>query len=152
MKKLILALSTLLTLAATAPAWSDEFIVRQSHHPVGATLDRLQAAIAANPALFVAARVNHAAAAEKAGLKLAPIEVLIFGNPKLGTPLMHSNPRIGLDLPLRVVAWQDAQGRRWIGYTDPRKLVARYGIHDRAEVVNKIAGALEQLTRRAAAP
>ena len=152
MKKFTLSLFSLLSLVALGAARADDMIVRQSSHPVGITLDRLQAAIAKNPAIFVAARVNHAAAAEKVGMKLAPIEVLIFGNPALGTPLMQSNARAGIDLPLKVVAWQDKDGRHWIGYTDPRKLAVRYGIRDRAEVVSKIAGALEQLTRKAAAP
>jgi len=151
MKKMSLTLFSLMALVATPFAQADDLIVRQSHHAVGATLDRLQQSLAKNPAIFVAARVNHTAAAEKVGMKLPPIEVLIFGNPKLGTPLMQSNARIGVDLPLKVVAWQDKRGRTWIGYTDPRKLAARYGIRDRAEVINKIYGALDKLTAKAAA-
>ncbi len=152
MKKNPRFLLALLGFAAVNPAHADDMIVHPSRHPVGVTIDRLQTAVGQNPALFVAARVNHAAAAEKAGLKLPPTEVLIFGNPKLGTLLMQSNARIGLDLPLKVVAWQDAQGRTWIGYTDPRQLAGRYGIRDRDEVISKIAGALDKLTRAAAAP
>jgi uncharacterized protein (DUF302 family) len=152
MKKTAIALLSLVGLAAANPASADDLIVRQSRHPVGVTLDRLQAAIGQNPAIVVVARINHAAAAEKIGLTLPPIEVLIFGNPALGTPLMQSNPRIGLDLPLKAVAWQDKEGRTWIGYTDPRRLAARYGIRDRAEVVSKIAGVLDKLATAAAAP
>jgi len=151
MKKMCLALFGLMALAATPFAQADDLVVRQSHHPVGTTLDRLQKALAKNPVIFVAARVNHAAAAQKVGMHLPPIEVVIFGNPKLGTPLMHSNPRIGVDLPLKVVAWQDKNGRTWIGYTDPRKLADRYGIRDRTEVINKISGALSKMTAAAAA-
>lgn len=152
MKRIFQTALALLGLTVTATTHADDMIVRQSRHPVGVTIDRLQKVVRQNPALFVVARVNHAAAAEKVGMKLAPVEVLIFGNPKLGTPLMQSSARIGLDLPLKVVAWQDAQGRTWIGYTDPRQLAGRYGIRDRDEVVSKIAGALDQLTRAAAAP
>jgi uncharacterized protein (DUF302 family) len=77
---------------------------------------------------------------------------LIFGNPKLGTPLMQSNVRVGLDLPLKVLAWEDDKGQVWVGYTKPDALAARYDINDQDEVVKKITGALDGLTNQAIHP
>jgi uncharacterized protein (DUF302 family) len=86
------------------------------------------------------------------GMSLKPAEVLIFGNPKLGTPLMQSNVRVGLDLPLKVLAWEDDKGQVWVGYTQPDALAARYDIKDQGEVVKKITGALDGLTNQAIHP
>lgn len=102
--------------------------------------------------IALVARVDHAAAAAKADMKLRPTQALIFSNPKLGTPLMQSNPRIGLDLPLKVLAWEDAAGKVWVGYTRPSDLAARHAIADRAAVVQKMGEILDQLTTRATQP
>ena len=126
-------------------------LTRKSSHSVAVTLDRLEAA-AREKGIGIVARVDHAAAAAKAGMTLKPTQLLIFGNPKLGTPLMQSNPQIGLDLPLRVLAWEDAAGVVWVGYTAPADLVARYRIGDRAEVVQKMTGVLDALTTQATQP
>jgi uncharacterized protein (DUF302 family) len=100
----------------------------------------------------VVARVNHAAAAQKVDLSLRPTELLIFGNPKLGTPLMQSNQKIGLDLPLRALAWEDAAGKVWLGYEAPQGLAQRHAIGDRGEVVKKMAAVLEDLSDQAVRP
>lgn len=131
-----------------AHAAGAEMIVKKSAHNVATTLDRLEAALK-EKGITVVARVNHGAAAAKADMKLRPTEVLIFGNPKLGTPLMQSNQGIGLDLPLKVVAWQDDKGQSWIGYTPPAELAARHNVRDRAEVVAKMTEVLDALTGRA---
>lgn len=129
----------------------DSMVIKRSPHSVAATLDRLEAALK-EKGIQVAARWDHAGSAKKVDMALPPMEVLIFGNPRLGTPLMQSNPHAGVDLPLKVLAWQDDQGRVWIGYTRPDALAARYGIRDRADVVQKISGALDGLTSKAIAP
>lgn len=126
-------------------------LTKKSSHSVTVTLDRLEAA-ARDKGIAIVARVDHASAAAKAGMDLRPTQVLIFGNPKLGTPLMQSNPQIGLDLPLKALAWQDAAGVVWLGYTAPADLVARYQIGDRAEVVQKMTGVLDALTTQATEP
>ena len=123
----------------------DHLIVRQSAHDVAATLDRLETALT-EAGITVFARIDHAAGAAAIDEALAPTELLIFGNPRLGTPLMQSEPAIGLDLPLKALAWQDADGQVWLAYTDPAALAARYGIADRAEVFERMAGALARLT------
>ncbi len=126
-------------------------IKKKSSHSVVVTMDRLEAALKEKE-IGVVARVDHAAAAKKADMALKPIQVLIFGNPKLGTPLMQSNPRSGLDLPLKVLAWEDAAGVVRGGYTAPAGLGARYQIGDRAEVVQKMTGVLDALTTQATRP
>jgi uncharacterized protein (DUF302 family) len=78
--------------------------------------------------LSVAARVDHAGDAVKAGLQMPPTELLIFGNPKAGTPLMIASPTVGIDLPLKALAWQDLDGRVWLSYNSPRYLQERHEI------------------------
>ena len=96
--------------------------------------------------LTIFARVKHQAGAKKVGLDLRPTELLIFGNPKMGTPLMQANPAIGLDLPLRAVAWEDKDGTAYLAYTDPAALKARYGITGRDALFAKMTGALKKFT------
>lgn len=126
-------------------------ITKPSAHPVGVTLDRMEAALKKKD-IAIVARVDHTKGAKKVGMSLKPTQLLIFGNPKLGTPLMQSNPQIGNDLPLKVLAWEDAAGKVWVGYTEPADLVARYQISDRAEVAKAMAGVLDQLTTQATKP
>jgi uncharacterized protein (DUF302 family) len=136
----------------SSPAFAEShMITKKSSHNVKVTLDRLEAALK-EKGITVAARWDHAAAAKSVDMKLRPMEVIIFGNPKLGTPLMQSNPQAGIDLPLKVLAWEDDHGQTWLGYTRPDDLASRYGITDRAEVVGKINAALDGLTSKAAAP
>ncbi|HEX3992725.1 MAG TPA: DUF302 domain-containing protein [Acetobacteraceae bacterium] len=98
-----------------------------SARPVAELLNRLEAALAAKR-ITVFARIDHAAGAASVGMKLRPTSVLIFGNPQAGTPLMQADQQIGLDLPLRVLAWQDAEGRSWLTYHDPAWLVRYHGV------------------------
>jgi uncharacterized protein (DUF302 family) len=116
---------------------------------VAETVNRLEAAVKEKGATVVA-RVNHAAAAQKAELNLRPTELLIFGNPKLGTPLMQSNQRAGIDLPLKVLVWEDEGKKVWLGYEAPGAMAERHGIQDRAEVVKKMTAVLDELTAKAA--
>ncbi|MCP5155579.1 MAG: DUF302 domain-containing protein [Ectothiorhodospiraceae bacterium] len=124
-------------------------VVKRSANSVQATIDRLES-IVRDKGFSVVARVDHAAAAAKVGQTLRPTQVVIFGNPAVGTALMQSGQSIGLDLPLRVASWQDADGVVWIGYTDPAHLVGRHGIGDRGAVVDKMTGALDAFTSAAA--
>ena len=102
-------------------------IVRASRHEPKETMDRLAAAVTARGAAVVA-RVDHAAAAGAVGLALPPTEVLIFGNPRAGTPLMQAAQTIGIDLPLKALVWRDASGATFVGYDDPRWLARRHGL------------------------
>lgn len=78
--------------------------------------------------LTVLAHVDHAGAAAKAGMALRPTDLLIFGNPKGGTPLMQAAQTMGIDLPLKALVWQDSDGRTWLGYNDPGWLAARHDV------------------------
>lgn len=90
------------------------------------TMDRLVAAVTGR-GMAVMARIDHAAAAAKVGMALRPTEVLIFGNPRAGTPLMQASQTLGIDLPLRALVWQDEAGATWLGYNDPTWLAHRHG-------------------------
>ena len=104
----------------------------ESAHDQATTLDRLMAALAARN-MTVVARVDHAGAAASVGLSLRPTEVVIFGNPRAGTGLMQRAQTIGIDLPLKALAWQDEQGKTWLSYNDPRWLAGRHGLGEEVE-------------------
>jgi uncharacterized protein (DUF302 family) len=106
---------------------SDGLVTLKSAFPVKETVDRLVHGVEAK-GLTVFCRIDHAANAVSAGLKLRPTEVLIFGNAKGGTPLMQAVQTIGIDLPLKALAWEDAAGQTWLTYNDPVWLTARHGI------------------------
>jgi uncharacterized protein (DUF302 family) len=110
-----------------APAEIPGFVQLQSHHPVVATIDRLQAMLKERGVL-VFARIDFSGDAGRAGLRMRPEQMLIFGNPKAGTPLMLAAPASGLDLPLKVLVWEAADGKIWAGYNDPQYVVQRYGL------------------------
>lgn len=101
-------------------ATADELTTKQSKFPVKETVDRLATALK-EKGINPTARVDHAAAAKAAGLELKPTEVLMFGNPKLGTPLMQADRRVAIDLPMKVLVWEDDAGKVWIAYTRPRR-------------------------------
>jgi uncharacterized protein (DUF302 family) len=101
-------------------------IVRSSDFDPKETMERLVSAITRRAAA-VLARVDHAAAASAVGLALRPTEVVIFGNPRAGTPLMQAAQTMGIDLPLRALVWRDEGGRTWLGYNDPAWLARRHG-------------------------
>jgi uncharacterized protein (DUF302 family) len=98
-----------------------------SGHSVAATIDRLEASLQQRGVL-VFARIDFSGDAARAGLRMQPQQMLIFGNPKAGTPLMLQVPAVGLDLPLKVLAWEDAGGKVWAAYNDPGYIVQRYGL------------------------
>lgn len=150
MRRLVLLLIPVLALASPTYA-AERLIVKKSPHAVAATIDRLNAVLTSKD-ITVFARIDHAAGAQRAGLSLRPTQLLIFGNPKLGTPLMSSNQRIGLDLPLKALAWQDETGNVWLGYTKPEELKDRYDIADQDEVFKAMAQALDNLTDAALKP
>jgi uncharacterized protein (DUF302 family) len=97
-----------------------------SRYSVSETLARLQA-ILKEKGITVFALVDHSGEAEKAGLTMLPTQLLIFGSPKGGTPLMVAAPRLAIDLPLKALAWQDEQGKVWLSYNTPEYLQERHG-------------------------
>ncbi|MDD9716666.1 DUF302 domain-containing protein [Dinoroseobacter sp. PD6] len=139
-----------LVLSALPLAASAEMIEKASPHTVAQTLDRLEAAVTGAGATIFA-RIDHAGGAAKIGAELRPTEVLIFGNPALGTPAMQDAQTAGLDLPLRVLAYRDADGRVRVAYHAPADLVATHGLPADAAYLAKMTGALEALTAKAVA-
>lgn len=130
------------------PAWAvDGLITLKSPHSVKETIDRLEAA-AKGKGLNIFVRVDHAAGAKKIGKELRPTELLVFGNPQGGTPLMECAQSIGIELPLKALAWQDASGQVWLGYNTPQYIVKRHDGGDCAAAGN-IAKALAGLAQAA---
>jgi uncharacterized protein (DUF302 family) len=114
-----------------------------------ATADRLVAAVTKR-GMAVLARIDHAAAATKVGLALRPTEVLIFGNPRAGTPLMQAAQTMGIDLPLRALVWQDEEGNTWLAWNDPKWLATRHGADVAANpVIAAMTDALAAVAREA---
>jgi uncharacterized protein (DUF302 family) len=108
-----------------------------SRYSVPDTLARLEA-ILKEKGITVFDLIDHSDEAEKAGLTMRPTQLLIFGSPKAGTPLMVAAPRLAIDLPLKALAWQDEQGKVWLSYNSPEYLRERHGFP--AELLKNIAG------------
>jgi uncharacterized protein (DUF302 family) len=120
-----------------------------SAHSALATVERLKTLLEEKD-LQLFADIDHAAGARQAGQSLRPTRVLIFGNPQGGTPLMQSRQTIGLDLPLRVLVWEDEAGKVWLTYRKPSVLAEAHSVTDRDEAVERLDAALAGLTHRAA--
>src|SRR2546428_11653067 len=108
-----------------------------SKYTVPETLPRLESVVTSH-GLTVFARIDFSGDAAKVGLQMRPTQLLIFGNPKAGTPLMIAAPSIAIDLPLKALAWQDATGRVWLSHNTPEYLKDRHGLPD--ELVKNISG------------
>lgn len=134
--------------ASRAARADDDLVIKTSTRSVKDTIDTLAAKLA-EKGISIAARVDHAAGAKAAGLDLPPTELLIFGNPKLGTPLMQANRAIGLDLPMKVLAWEEADGTVKVAYTAPAALAKRHAITDQDKIIAAMSKALDGLTAAA---
>ncbi|MDH3659844.1 MAG: DUF302 domain-containing protein [Alphaproteobacteria bacterium] len=142
MKSLVTALVCCL---ATSVIAAEGLVVKPSNYSVGETLDRLEG-ILKDKGLKIIARIDHQAGAAGAGLDLPPTQVLIFGNPNLGTPLMTSAPTTAIDLPQKALAYQGDDGKVYLAYNDIGYLQARHGIEGQDEIIAKIRGALGKFT------
>lgn len=126
----VAAIVAIASLSVSIPAWSaDGLVALKSPYPAKETMDRFEEA-AKQRGLNVFARIDHAAGAGRVGMKLLPTEVLIFGNPKGGTPFMECAQSVGIDLPLKALVWEDAKGQVWLGYNDPAWLAKRHDVAD----------------------
>ena len=126
----------------------DGLIVRESSHGPKETMDRLAASVTAH-GMTIFARIDHASGAAEVGMSLRPTEVLIFGNPKGGTPLMQAQQTFGIDLPLKALVWQDENGKTRIGYNDPHWLAARHGVSGQEKLLAVLTNALETVAKDA---
>jgi uncharacterized protein (DUF302 family) len=129
MKTLIAAFASLtlactLTLPATA---AEGLVVKPSRHGVADTVTRIEATLRTR-GVTLFARIDHAGEAQKAGLSMRPAQLLIFGNPKAGTPVMSAAPTAAIDLPLKALVWEDTEGKVWVGVNSADYLAKRHGI------------------------
>lgn len=112
------------------------------------TMNRLESQIKGR-GMTIFARINHSALAAQVGLPLRPTEVILFGNPRGGTPLMQAKQTIGIDLPLKALVWQDAAGKTWLSYTEPSWLARRHELAGVDKVVNSLGAALADVAAHA---
>jgi len=149
MRKFFLTLifSALFTSSAFA---TEGMISIKSAHSVAVTADRLEK-ILTSKGMTVFKRIDHAAGAQKVGKTLRPTELVIFGNPKVGTPLMLCSQSVAIDLPQKALIWQDEAGQVWFSYNDPAYLALRHNIQGCDEVLKKVAGALGKFAAKASA-
>lgn len=148
--KPLLAVAAVVSLATAAMGQTVDIVKVPASGSVEATADRLEAAIG-NAGATVAARVDHAAAAAGADLELDDAQLLIFGNPRIGTPAMQDDSLAGLYLPLRVLVYEDGEGQVWLAYEDPAAMLGELeGIDTEAPYLETMRGALRNLTSAAA--
>ncbi|PCM43993.1 DUF302 domain-containing protein [Marinobacter sp. ANT_B65] len=127
---------------------AEGLIVVKSNHSVAATADKLETVLS-EKGMKVMNRIDHAAGAESAGLELRPTEVVIFGNPKVGSPLMQCAQSVAVDLPQKALVWEDESGQVWLGYNDPQYLKARHSIEGCDAVLEKVSNALANFAKAA---
>ena len=150
MKKVLLAVACLAALHGGVHG-AEGTITVKSAHDVQATADRLQQALEAK-GMTLFARIDHAQGAKKVGKELRPTELLIFGNPKVGAPLMQCGQSVAIDLPMKALVWEDADGQVWFTYNSPAYLQRRHAIEGCEPVLNKIDKALANFSKAATAP
>lgn len=148
MPKFLLGLLAAVMISTSAQADTSNLVRKQSPYSVEETLNRLEAIVRGKGAT-VFARVDHAAGAMKAGQTLRPTAVLMFGNPKLGTPIMLKAQQAGLDLPMKVLAYTAADGKTWLVYSNPQAMGQAHGIAMDAPETTKVGNVLNALTNAA---
>ena len=150
MPKLIVALLSMLLLTTTASADSGLVSIK-SNHSVKETADRLEN-ILKTKGMKVFNRIDHSAGAKGVGVALRPTELLIFGNPKVGAPLMQCSQSVAIDLPQKAVIWEDGKGNVWLSYNNPDYLADRHAIKGCQQVLGKVRNALNNFATAATQP
>jgi len=143
-------LAALLVSLASLASAADGLVVVKSPRSAADTMNRFEE-LAKQRGLIVFARVDHAAGAARVGKTLRPTEVLIFGNPKGGTPFMECAQSVGIDLPMKALVWEDASAQVWLGYNDPAFLAQRHGVAQ-CPVVENLRKTLSGLAEATVAP
>lgn len=142
-------LSISFTLFFSSYAFANSGLINvASPYSVKQTADRLEAVLKAK-GMKIFARIDHHQGAENNGLELRPTQLLIFGNPKLGTPLMQCAQSAAIDLPQKALIWKDAKGKVQISYNDPVYLKNRHQVQDCDSIINKMSKGLKKLTAKA---
>jgi uncharacterized protein (DUF302 family) len=144
MRKLMASFIVFLFFSPIANA-DNGLISIKSAHGVSATADRLEN-ILKEKGMTVFIRINHTDGASRVGKTLRPTELIVFGNPKVGTPLMQCAQSVAIDLPQKALIWEDENGQVWLSYNDPGYLAKRHNIQNCDAVLNKIRGALSKFS------
>ena len=131
------------------PVMADGIVKVSSDFNVEQTANRMEKILVAK-GMTIFNRINHSQAAEKVGIKLRPTELLIFGNPKAGSPLMQCQQQVAIDLPQKALIWEDKENKVWISYNDPEYLARRHNITGCEEAIDKIKNALAGISAKAA--
>ena len=150
MRNLLFSTLFLFVLSTVVNA-EDGLITLKSHHDVSATSERLQNALKSK-GMTVFTVINHTEGAKGVGIELNPTQVVIFGNPKIGTPLMKCGQTMAIDLPQKALIWEDDDGQVWLSYNDPKYLAQRHGTKGCEEVIGKIENALNNFAQAATKP
>ncbi len=136
-----------ITFASTlATAHSDGMIRIKSNNNVSTTIDKLEHVLS-KKGMTIFKRINHATGGKKVGIDIRPTELLIFGNPKIGTKLMQCTQTAALDLPQKALAYKDESGQVWLLYNDPNYMAARHHVKGCEEVIKKFSDALANFTK-----
>ena len=146
-KRILISLVIMFLFSSIVLAESGLVSVR-SNHSVRETGTRLES-ILTEKGMRIVARINHAAGAASVDLKLRTTELLIFGNPKVGTPLMQCGQTVAIDLPQKMLIWEDESGTVWLTYNDPEYLAERRNLQGCEENIRKVAGALANFAKAA---
>lgn len=151
MRQILLSTLLIFILSASMAFAIDGLVTIKSAHDVATTTDRLITALETK-GMTVFARIDHAAGAVKSGQTLRPTELVIFGNPKVGTPLMQCAQTVGIDLPQKALIYEDNTGQTWFSYNDPAYLDQRHHLEECAAVLKKVSTALGNFSAAATAP
>lgn len=147
-----LSVIILLVLSVSLSFGAEGLVTTKSPYPVKITLDRLETLVKQN-GMTVFERIDHAKGAQQVGKSLRPTEVILFGNPQGGTQFMECAQTVGIDLPLKALAWEDAYGQVWLGYNDPVYLAKRHGTSEaECPVVANLVKALGNIANSVTAP
>lgn len=145
---LVCLISTQLLAEDSIPPASNGIIKIKSKHSVTETINNLETVLK-KKGMTIFTRINHTAGAEKVGMQIRPTELLIFGNPKVGTPLMLCSQTAALDLPQKALAYKDESGQVWLVYNDPAYMAKRHNIKGCDAAVQKVTNALANFSRLA---
>lgn len=145
MKPLVMLVCIMFPLIGMA---ADGMVALKSAHSVSATADKLESVLK-QKGMTVMNRISHSDGAAGVDLALLPTELVIFGNPKVGTPLMQCARSVAIDLPQKALIWEDSEGNVWLGYNDPAYLKKRHNIEGCDKVIDKVKGALAAFAKAA---
>ena len=150
MRDLLMSLIFILLFSSLVSA-DNGLISIKSSHDEKITADRLERTLKMK-GMTVFTIIDHAEGAQKVGKRLRPTVLIIFGNPKVGAPLMQCGQSVAIDLPQKALIWEDEEGHVWLSYNDPKYLAKRHGIKGCEEVIKKIENALGNFARKATMP